>query len=76
MILIVGKSLSITGFIVGNLEPKYGAAFYSEIPAQVKNGEIKYTEELNEGLESTGLALYNVQAGKNKAKSVVVVAHE
>lgn len=73
---IVRKCLTINGLFFGALAPKYSSEFYSTLPAQVKSGELKYTEELHFGLESTGLAVYNVQTGKNKAKSVVVVAQE
>ncbi len=55
---------------------KYTDQFYAEIPKRVASGEFKYTEDLTYGLENAGQAIYDVQVGKNKGKSVVVVAEE
>jgi hypothetical protein len=76
LFFIIPKCISLIGFTVGTLEPKYDEEFYKVVPAQVKSGEIKYTEERNKGLQATGQALYNVLTGANTAKSVIVVAEQ
>ena len=74
--LIFVKELRIYGVLLKNLIPKYGEAFYREIPARVASGEIKYSEDVTEGLENAGQAIYDVQTGRNRGKSVVQVGRE
>ncbi|KAF5377886.1 hypothetical protein D9615_006801 [Tricholomella constricta] len=74
MMLVVGKSLSINGFIVTRLQPKYDAEFYATVPAKLANGELKYTEEISNGLDKVGDVILAVQKGTNKAKAVIKVA--
>jgi len=74
--LIVGKELKISGFIVSSLHHKYLSRFYAEIPARVARGEIKYIEDVTEGLEHSCEALLDVVTGRNKGKSVILVARE
>lgn len=73
---ILGKSLTVQGFIVGNLRSQYEEEFYRVVPKLVAEGKIKYREDVYDGLEKTGQALYDVQAGNNKGKAVIVVAKE
>ncbi|KAJ7668858.1 hypothetical protein B0H17DRAFT_1087578 [Mycena rosella] len=70
------RSLSINGFIVSRLEPKYDTEFYATIPRALASGEIKYREDVSNGLETVGDAILRVQQGKNTGKAVVVVAEE
>ncbi|KAG6841008.1 hypothetical protein C0991_002638 [Blastosporella zonata] len=74
LMLVVGKSITIQGFIVGRLEAKYSAEFYATIPAKLASGELKYTEEITEGLEKVGDVILRVQKGENTAKAVIKVA--
>ena len=76
LLKVVGKELSLHGFIVGSLRPKYEAEFYATFPARVASGEIKYKEDRVRGLERAGEAIVAVQSGKNFGKSVVIVADE
>jgi len=62
------------GFIVFCLEEKHNAAFFAEILSKVASGEIKYREDIYNGLESVGGVLLAVQKGTNKAKVVIHVA--
>lgn len=73
---IVRKCLTLSGFVVGSLASKYADEFYATVPSLIKSGEIKYKEEVHVGLDKVGLAFYNIQTGKNKAKTVVIVAQE
>ncbi|KDQ64391.1 hypothetical protein JAAARDRAFT_28018 [Jaapia argillacea MUCL 33604] len=76
LMLIVGKAIKMCGFLVFQFQEKYIEEFYKVVPAKLASGEIKYTEDITRGLEKVGEAILAVQTGKNKAKSVIVVAEE
>ncbi|KAH9922751.1 uncharacterized protein B0H18DRAFT_1183469 [Fomitopsis serialis] len=73
---IFAKSLTLYGFTVSPLHDKYSDRFYNEVPQMVKEGKIKFTEDVSRGLESTGEAILDVQKGRNKGKKVILVAEK
>ncbi|KAI0088197.1 hypothetical protein BDY19DRAFT_949522 [Irpex rosettiformis] len=73
---IVGRQITMTGFIIGFIAEKYLSDFYTEVPKLIKNGTIKYKEDVTNGLEYAGHVMEAVQRGTNKGKAVVVVADE
>ena len=73
---VVYRSLSLHGFTIMDLYEKYQERFYTEMPQMVKEGRIKYTEDISIGLENVGEAILEVQQGKNRGKKVIVVAEE
>ncbi|CCM00867.1 uncharacterized protein FIBRA_02913 [Fibroporia radiculosa] len=73
---LVSKSIQLSGFIVLDLFAKYDEEFYKTVPGMVARGEIKYLEDAKRGLEAAGDAILEVQSGKNKGKSVIIVADE
>jgi len=73
---VIAKSLSINGFIVGRLEPKYMEEFLTVVPQKVASGEIKHKDQVWDGLDKVGEAILAVQKGTNKAKAVVHVADD
>ncbi|KAG2009421.1 alcohol dehydrogenase [Coprinopsis cinerea AmutBmut pab1-1] len=76
LMYVVGKSISMHGFIVSRLEHKYEDKFYEEVPALVAKGDLKYREQVFDGLQSVGDAILAVQKGTNKAKAVIKVASD
>lgn len=70
------KSITINGFLVSSLERQYAQEFYQTIPPKLANGEIKYREEVTQGLANVGDVILAVQTGKNKAKAVISVGEE
>ncbi len=76
LIQIVSRQIKIFGILVTALRPKYEDWFYKTIPKEVAEGKLKYSEDRTIGLQYAGHALLDVLTGKNKAKSVVVVAEE
>lgn len=76
LMFVVTKSLSINGFLVSTLHPKYEEEFYATIPAKLASGELQYTEEVSIGLDKVGDVILAVQKGANKAKAVIKVADE
>ena len=73
---VLGKSITMQGFIVGNLDSKYAEEFYRVIPPKVAKGEILYKEYLNNGFQETGRVLLEVLTGKNFGKSIIIVADD
>ena len=70
------KSISMYGFIVDTLLPKYSAQFYAEMTSKVVSGEIQHRQHVYDGLANSGEAIVAVQKGFNTAKAVVHVADE
>ncbi|KAI7888415.1 uncharacterized protein EV154DRAFT_447953 [Mucor mucedo] len=73
LLQVVAKSLEIRGFIVGD-SPEMTEPFRKDVTEWLKAGEIKYREDIAEGIESTPEALIGVLRGKNFGKQVVHVA--
>ncbi|KZP17719.1 hypothetical protein FIBSPDRAFT_956989 [Athelia psychrophila] len=76
IINVLNRQISIHSFIVAFLEHKYDELFYKEVLGKIASGEIKYKEDRAIGLEKVGEAILDVQTGKTKGKSVVIVAEE
>jgi NADPH-dependent curcumin reductase CurA len=66
--------LTLSGFIVGRLHHKYEQEFYTTVPPKLASGELKYSEEITNGLDKVGDVILAVQKGTNKAKAVISVA--
>ncbi|KAI0918225.1 hypothetical protein AcV7_007027 [Taiwanofungus camphoratus] len=73
---IVGKEITLSGFIVMSLQAKYEAQFHAEMPRLVAEGKVQYMEDRVQGLQEAGCALVDVLMGRNRGKSVVVVVEE
>ncbi|MFW5995212.1 MAG: NADP-dependent oxidoreductase [Spirochaetia bacterium] len=69
---IVGKRLSLRGFIVRDHQEHY-PEFISKIGPLVRSGEIKYRETLVDGLENAPSAFISLFHGVNIGKMVVRV---
>lgn len=74
--LIVGKAVAMQGVLHHTLYPQFVDDFFATVPQLVKDGTIKYREDISHGLETVGQALHDVGSGKNFGKRVVVVADE
>jgi len=71
---VIGKDITIRGFIVFRLIGKYLSEFYATVPEKLAKGEIKYREDVSHGLDKVGDVILAVQKGTNKAKAVIHVA--
>ncbi|KAL0961160.1 hypothetical protein HGRIS_006132 [Hohenbuehelia grisea] len=71
---IIPKSITIHGFNVPALAPKYIAEFRKEVPGLIAHGELKVLEHITKGLDKAGHALLDVLTGKNIGKSILIVA--
>ena len=74
LVELVKRSISMYGFVVGDLMPKYIAEFYAEMTTKVVSGEIQHRQQVYDGLANCGEAIAAVQKGLNTAKAVVHVA--
>ncbi|QBF31142.1 NADP-dependent oxidoreductase [Thalassococcus sp. S3] len=65
--------LSVNGFIISNHWDRY-PAFLAEVGPKVASGEIKFVEDIAEGLENAPQAFIGLLEGRNKGKQIVKVA--
>lgn len=70
------KDLTVHGFLVTTLLPKYLDGFYKEMVPLVREGKISHKEDLVSRLEKHGEALLDIFRGKNRGKKIVAVAEE
>jgi NADPH-dependent curcumin reductase CurA len=76
---VMTQSLTMQGFIIFRMEeshPHLLEEFYEKVPSLIANGELKYKEELTQGLEKVGDVILSVQKGMNKGKAVISVAKD
>jgi NADPH-dependent curcumin reductase CurA len=70
---ILTKRLTIRGFIVTDFAAKH-ADFQRDVSQWVKEGRIKYREDIAEGLENAPQAFMGMLKGKNFGKQLVRIA--
>lgn len=75
---IVAKRLTLQGFIVGdpNFWPKYQNDFYSNVPKWLASGEIKYREDIADGLEAGADKFVGMLRGENFGKTMIRIRPE
>lgn len=67
---ILVRFLSVNGFIIFNHFDRY-PAFLSEIAPRVASGEIRYLEDIAQGLENAPAAFLSMLKGGNTGKQIV-----
>ena len=73
LMLVVAKSIKMQGFIVTEFWQKYDKEFYENMEKWVKNGELKYQEDIADGLEKGPEAFLGMLKGKNFGKALIAV---
>ncbi|XP_006458933.1 hypothetical protein AGABI2DRAFT_183773 [Agaricus bisporus var. bisporus H97] len=76
LMLIVGKDITMRGFIQTRHFDEHKDEFYATIPEKLAKGDIKYTEDITHGLDKVGDVMLSVLKGTNKGKAIVHVADE
>ncbi|PPQ74017.1 hypothetical protein CVT26_006956 [Gymnopilus dilepis] len=76
LLQVIIKSISLNGFIVSLLEPKWNQEFLRTVPPLVASGELKHKQEIFDGLDKVGHALAAVLSGKTIGKAVVHVGDD
>ena len=72
---ILSKRMTVRGFIVGDFYPRY-KEFASEVVGWVKDGKLKYREDIVEGLENAPRGLIGLLRGENFGKRLVRIARD
>ena len=70
------QGVTVHSLAVGNFVKDYEAQFLSEMGAWVKDGLIKYKEDLWQGLENTPAAFAAMLSGGNFGKTIVQVSDD
>ena len=70
---VLSKRLAVRGFIVGDHAPRWDD-FFRDVSAWVREGRVKYREDVVEGLERAPEALIGLLQGRNFGKLLVRVA--
>ena len=70
---VLTKSLTVRGFIQSEFEREHHAAFLEEMSAWVRDGRVRYREDVTVGLDHTVEAFNGMLAGRNFGKVVVQV---
>lgn len=68
------RSLTISGFVVGDLAATHRENFLREVPALIEDGRVIALQHLSEGLASAPDALTSMLLGHHIGKTVVRVA--
>jgi NADPH-dependent curcumin reductase CurA len=70
---VLTKRLTIRGFIVTDFAARH-ADFLRDVAQWIKQGRIKYREDVAEGLENAPAAFMGLLKGKNFGKQLVRIA--
>jgi NADPH-dependent curcumin reductase len=71
---VLTKSLTIRGFIQREFADRR-PAFYREMASWIESGQVKYREDIVEGLENAPQALIGLLEGRNFGKLLIKVSH-
>jgi len=73
MMLIVGRRLTIAGFIVSD-HPKWCDEYVRKAMGWLKEGKLNYRESIAEGVENAPQAFIDLLKGRNTGKQIVQLA--
>ncbi|KAF9428558.1 hypothetical protein BGZ94_001949 [Podila epigama] len=71
---VIGKRITIRGFIVSDFEKECGADFARDVGSWLVKGEIIYKEDIAEGIDNAPAAFVGMLQGRNFGKQVVKIA--
>ncbi|KAI8362320.1 hypothetical protein B0O80DRAFT_421857 [Mortierella sp. GBAus27b] len=71
---VIGKRITIRGFIVADFAAECGADFARDVGAWLMKGEIIYKEDIAVGIDNAPSAFVGMLQGKNFGKQVVKIA--
>jgi len=72
---LLNKAASMTGFLAFDYEDRYEEAV-SHLASMVRNGELRYREEILDGLEAAPGSIADLYEGKNLGKRLIALADE
>ena len=71
LMMAVGKSIRLQGFIVSNHAAQYGADFQRDMVGWISSGQIKWNETIENGIENAVTAFLKLFTGENTGKMLV-----
>jgi NADPH-dependent curcumin reductase len=71
---VLSKSLTLRGFIVREFWDQFGR-FYGEVSGWIREGKIRYREDIVDGFEKTPEAFAGMLRGENFGKLIIRVSH-
>ena len=71
---VLTKSLTVRGFIQSEFEREHFGEFVQEMSGWVRDGQVRYREDVTEGLENVVEAFTGMLAGRNFGKALVKVS--
>jgi NADPH-dependent curcumin reductase CurA len=74
MLTVLRRSLLIRGFINSEFEAGLYESFLEELSPLIRSGDIRYREDISEGLEAAPGAFIDMLAGRNFGKALVRVS--
>jgi NADPH-dependent curcumin reductase CurA len=74
MLTVLRRSLLIRGFINSEFEAGLFESFLEELRPLIRSGDIRYREDISEGLEAAPGAFIDMLAGRNFGKALVRVS--
>ena len=70
---VLTKSLTVRGFIMDEFEKEHFGAFVEEMSEWVREGRVRYREDVTVGLEHVVEAFNGMLAGRNFGKALIQV---
>lgn len=70
---LLTKSLTVRGFLAGNLLTQRRDAFQHDMSRWIRNGDVVSLEHITEGFESTPQAFIDMLSGLNVGKAIVAI---
>lgn len=71
---LIGKDLTMKGFIIGNHFQEIGQSFQKDMTQWLKEEKVQYAEDVASGLETAPKAFIRMLKGENIGKQVVHIA--
>jgi NADPH-dependent curcumin reductase len=74
MLTVLRRSLLIRGFINTEFAADHYHSFLKELSLLIRSGDIRYREDISEGLEAAPGAFIDMLAGRNFGKTLVRIS--
>jgi len=71
---VLTKSLTVRGFIQDEFEKEHFGAFLEDMSGWVRQGRVRYREDVTDGLDNVVAAFNGMLAGRNFGKALIKIA--
>lgn len=71
-ISVLVRQLTVRGFLVTTFMKEYREAFFREMPGLLRDGKVKFREDVREGMEALGPGMVDLLNGDHNGKMVVL----